>query len=209
MLSNQINKLSNEVRQQITANQHLFQRLLERELKKSNYLLPILVNIPKELENCSLFFKEKEEQAKVVPVEPKNDEIPEKEIVEENEKKLFHVTSTKESIPEAPVPDLPIVPDPEKVIEKEPDLKDEKLRHIATRKTLADGSPIIAVLVFSCNRLTVQRCLDQLIKLRPSAEQFPIIVSQDCEHKQTADVIKSYGDEVVHIQVKYFLYNLN
>ena len=68
-------------------------------------------------------------------------------------------------------------------------------------KTLPDGSPIIAVLVFSCNRVTVQRCLDQLINYRPSAEQFPIIVSQDCDHQQTTDVIKSYDDEVFLIQV--------
>ena len=65
---------------------------------------------------------------------------------------------------------------------------------------MPDGSPIIAVLVLSCNRITVQRCLDQLIKLRPSAEQFPIIVSQDCYHQPTSDVIKSYKEKVLHIQ---------
>ncbi|XP_033209026.1 alpha-1,3-mannosyl-glycoprotein 2-beta-N-acetylglucosaminyltransferase [Belonocnema kinseyi] len=68
------------------------------------------------------------------------------------------------------------------------------------KKTLPNGSPIIAVLVFSCNRITVQRCLDQLIKLRPNVDQFPIIVSQDCEHQQTADVIRSYKNQLLHIQ---------
>ncbi|XP_031846565.2 alpha-1,3-mannosyl-glycoprotein 2-beta-N-acetylglucosaminyltransferase [Nomia melanderi] len=65
---------------------------------------------------------------------------------------------------------------------------------------LPDGSPIIAVLVFSCNRITVQRCLDQLIKYRPNVEQFPIIVSEDCQHHQTAEVIARYGDQIMHIQ---------
>ncbi|XP_033337392.2 alpha-1,3-mannosyl-glycoprotein 2-beta-N-acetylglucosaminyltransferase [Megalopta genalis] len=65
---------------------------------------------------------------------------------------------------------------------------------------LPDGSPIIAVLVFSCNRITVQRCLDQLIKYRPSIKQFPIIVSEDCQHHQTAEVIARYGDQIMHIQ---------
>lgn len=69
------------------------------------------------------------------------------------------------------------------------------------RQKLPDGSPIIAILVVSCNRITVDRCLDQLIKLRPSKEQFPIIVSQDCEHRQTADVIARYGNQLLHIKV--------
>lgn len=69
------------------------------------------------------------------------------------------------------------------------------------RQKLPDGSPIIAVLVVSCNRVTVDRCLEQLIKLRPSKEQFPIVVSQDCDHRQTADVIARYGNQLLHIKV--------
>lgn len=38
--------------------------------------------------------------------------------------------------------------------------------------------PVIPVLVFSCNRVSVSRNLDLLIKYRPSRQQFPIIVSQ-------------------------------
>lgn len=38
--------------------------------------------------------------------------------------------------------------------------------------------PVIPVLVFACNRISVNKCLDNLIEYRPSAEQFPIIVSQ-------------------------------
>lgn len=69
------------------------------------------------------------------------------------------------------------------------------------RQKLPDGSPIIAILVVSCNRVTVERCLNQLIKLRPSKEQFPIVVSQDCDHRQTADVIARYGNQLLHIKV--------
>ena len=44
---------------------------------------------------------------------------------------------------------------------------------------------VIPVLLFSCNRVTVSRALDLLITHRPSKEQFPIIVSQDCDHHET------------------------
>ena len=59
---------------------------------------------------------------------------------------------------------------------------------------------VAAVLVIACNRPTVKRCLDLLLQYRPSAEQFPIIVSQDCGHQPTADVIRSYGTQVSFIQ---------
>lgn len=66
---------------------------------------------------------------------------------------------------------------------------------------LENGGPVIAVLVFSCNRETVKRCLNQLLKWRPSKQQFPIIVSQDCSHQPTTDVILSYGDQLTLIKV--------
>lgn len=37
---------------------------------------------------------------------------------------------------------------------------------------------VIPVLVIACNRVSVNRCLDQLIQYRPNPDQFPIIVSQ-------------------------------
>ena len=46
-------------------------------------------------------------------------------------------------------------------------------------------SSIIPVLLFSCNRVTVSRALNLLINHRPSKEQFPIVVSQDCDHAET------------------------
>uniref|UniRef100_A0A4D5RJ91 Alpha-1,3-mannosyl-glycoprotein 2-beta-N-acetylglucosaminyltransferase n=1 Tax=Ixodes scapularis TaxID=6945 RepID=A0A4D5RJ91_IXOSC len=60
--------------------------------------------------------------------------------------------------------------------------------------------PVIAVLLFACNRVTVKRPIDQLIQYRPSKEQFPIIVSQDCNHAMTTDVIKAYGNELTLIR---------
>lgn len=60
-------------------------------------------------------------------------------------------------------------------------------------------SAVIPVLVLACDRPSVRKCLDSLLKYRPSAEQFPIIVSQDCGHAETARVIDSYGDAITHL----------
>lgn len=62
------------------------------------------------------------------------------------------------------------------------------------------NSPVIPVLVFACNRLSVNRCLDDLLKYRPRADQFPIIVSQDCEDEATRNMILSYKDNVTLIR---------
>ncbi|XP_055379737.1 alpha-1,3-mannosyl-glycoprotein 2-beta-N-acetylglucosaminyltransferase [Condylostylus longicornis] len=61
---------------------------------------------------------------------------------------------------------------------------------------LPNGEPIIPVLVLACNRVSVSQCLDNLIQYRPSAKQFPIIVSQDCGDPPTKEVILSYKDQV-------------
>lgn len=53
---------------------------------------------------------------------------------------------------------------------------------------------VLPVLVIACDRVTVKRCLDNLIKFRPSKETFPIIVSQDCGHNATYQVIRSFTD---------------
>ena len=39
-------------------------------------------------------------------------------------------------------------------------------------------------------------------RYRPSAAQFPIVVSQDCGHEPTAQAIASYGSKVTHIKVR-------
>ncbi|KAF2885396.1 hypothetical protein ILUMI_20794 [Ignelater luminosus] len=59
---------------------------------------------------------------------------------------------------------------------------------------------VIPVLVLACNRVSVSRCLDQLIQYRPNPDQFPIIVSQDCNHQETTDVINRYGSQILLIQ---------
>ncbi|TRY60210.1 hypothetical protein DNTS_026360 [Danionella cerebrum] len=59
---------------------------------------------------------------------------------------------------------------------------------------------IIPILVIACDRVTVKRSLDKLIQYRPSPELYPIIVSQDCGHADTARVIGSYGSQLTHIR---------
>ena len=39
------------------------------------------------------------------------------------------------------------------------------------------------------------------IRYRPSEDLFPIIVSQDCIHEGTSNVIDSYGDKISNIKV--------
>ncbi|CAH0551989.1 unnamed protein product [Brassicogethes aeneus] len=58
----------------------------------------------------------------------------------------------------------------------------------------------IPVLIFACNRVTISKCLDGLIKHRPDPDKFPIIVSQDCAHEETTEVIRKYGSQVSLIQ---------
>ncbi|CAG4963995.1 unnamed protein product [Colias eurytheme] len=62
-------------------------------------------------------------------------------------------------------------------------------------------NPILPVLVIACDRITVKRCLDNLVKFRPNKETFPIIVSQDCGHNATYQVIKKYTDSDPTISV--------
>lgn len=71
----------------------------------------------------------------------------------------------------------------------------------AANQNVEHSSPVvIPILVIACNRVTVKRCLDKLIEHRPSAELYPIIVSQDCGHAETSDVIASYGSQLTHIK---------
>ncbi|XP_055310171.1 alpha-1,3-mannosyl-glycoprotein 2-beta-N-acetylglucosaminyltransferase [Sitodiplosis mosellana] len=68
-----------------------------------------------------------------------------------------------------------------------------RLKELNQRKHDFKG-PIIPVVVFACNRISVSNCLDDLVQYRTSAEQFPIIVSQDCNDEPTKKVIESYKD---------------
>nr|CAG4635462.1 EOG090X06K9 [Artemia franciscana] len=59
---------------------------------------------------------------------------------------------------------------------------------------------VLPVLLFSCNRPSVQRAIDLLLKYRPDKEKHPIIVSQDCWHAKTAEVLQRYKDEIIYIK---------
>lgn len=78
----------------------------------------------------------------------------------------------------------------------------QRLLHDEGADTVIGGDPNVqlVVVVMACDRLSVNRNLDQLIKYRPSQEKFPIIVSQDCGHDPTANVIQSYVGQVTHIR---------
>lgn len=60
---------------------------------------------------------------------------------------------------------------------------------------------VLPILVFSCNRPDVQRCLEGLLKYRSDPQKFPIIVSQDCRDDITAQTIKAFLPQVTYIQV--------
>ncbi|XP_055873224.1 alpha-1,3-mannosyl-glycoprotein 2-beta-N-acetylglucosaminyltransferase-like isoform X2 [Biomphalaria glabrata] len=61
---------------------------------------------------------------------------------------------------------------------------------------------VLPILMIACDRVTVNRALDQLLKYRPSAAKFPIIVSQDCGHAPTAEVIQKYvvSHNITHLK---------
>jgi len=76
-------------------------------------------------------------------------------------------------------------------------------------KAASSSSPevkelVIPVLMFACNRPTVRKAIDPLLEYRGEdperIRKFPIIVSQDCAHAETANVISSYGDKVVFLR---------
>ncbi|XP_062904211.1 alpha-1,3-mannosyl-glycoprotein 2-beta-N-acetylglucosaminyltransferase b [Mobula hypostoma] len=69
----------------------------------------------------------------------------------------------------------------------------------SAHRPLPQDGPL-PVLVIGCDRPTIRRCLDKLLLHRPSKELFPILVSQDCGHEETARVIASYGDQLLHLR---------
>lgn len=79
------------------------------------------------------------------------------------------------------------------------EIKEEIVQNNELATSVAGPQVVITILVIACDRLTVKRSLDRLIQYRPSSELYPIIVSQDCGHAETARVIGSYGDQVTHI----------
>lgn len=95
---------------------------------------------------------------------------------------------------------VPVVtkPPPDAKQDKESD-SDKALDKNNADFTDASPQTVIPILVIACDRVTVKRSLDKLIQYRPSVELYPIVVSQDCGHADTARVIGSYGSQVTHI----------
>nr|XP_019527517.2 alpha-1,3-mannosyl-glycoprotein 2-beta-N-acetylglucosaminyltransferase [Aedes albopictus] len=133
------------------------------------------------------------------------------QVVEENRDKLYREiinilqkedkTTSTETIPlVANNVDLGEIP--AQIAETPPRLEADVALSKLQQKFINDdiNSPVIPVLVFACNRLSVNRCLDDLIKHRPRADQFPIIVSQDCDDEPTRNMILSYKDNVTLIR---------
>ncbi|XP_077446554.1 alpha-1,3-mannosyl-glycoprotein 2-beta-N-acetylglucosaminyltransferase b [Stigmatopora argus] len=79
-------------------------------------------------------------------------------------------------------------------------IKTDEIDNIKISNFVSSPDVIIPILVIACDRVTVKRSLDRLIQYRPSQEHYPIIVSQDCGHAETAGVIGSYGNQVTHIK---------
>uniref|UniRef100_A0A0N4VFH1 Alpha-1,3-mannosyl-glycoprotein 2-beta-N-acetylglucosaminyltransferase n=1 Tax=Enterobius vermicularis TaxID=51028 RepID=A0A0N4VFH1_ENTVE len=64
----------------------------------------------------------------------------------------------------------------------------------------------IPVLVFVCNRpRALKQHVDKLLNLvifryRPNAENYPIIISQDCDNNEVAEIAQGYGSSVQYIK---------
>lgn len=65
------------------------------------------------------------------------------------------------------------------------------------------NKPVIPVIVFACNRVSVSRSLDLLIKYRPNREQFPIIVSQVRSDKSQFFRFSLYADVSIFYLTSY------
>ncbi|TRY74448.1 hypothetical protein TCAL_04948 [Tigriopus californicus] len=61
--------------------------------------------------------------------------------------------------------------------------------------------PIMPLLMFACNRVTVAQAVDLILAIRGDrVQKFPLIVSQDCGHKATRDVLLGYGDQIIFLE---------
>ncbi|KAM3654590.1 LOW QUALITY PROTEIN: alpha-1,3-mannosyl-glycoprotein 2-beta-N-acetylglucosaminyltransferase [Ammospiza maritima maritima] len=89
---------------------------------------------------------------------------------------------------------------PPKVPEAPPKTPEPPQKEQQQEEEEEEEEVVIPVLVLACDRSSVRRCLDKILRYRPSARRFPVIVSQDCGHAETAAVIASYGAAVAHIR---------
>eukprot|EP00035_Acanthoeca_spectabilis_P016383 m.333579 g.333579 ORF g.333579 m.333579 type:complete len:581 (-) comp16522_c0_seq8:633-2375(-) len=111
------------------------------------------------------------------------------------------VRSEVEKKPERPVlthhaqtKSPPAPPSPRKPVEV-PVIGDPNGRRSLSPVDFAKAPPI-PVLMLTCNRVSVRRALDLIVKYRWSPQKFPIFLSQDCEgsphHAKTKAVLESY-----------------
>ncbi|RWS16140.1 Alpha-1:3-mannosyl-glycoprotein 2-beta-N-acetylglucosaminyltransferase-like protein [Dinothrombium tinctorium] len=105
-----------------------------------------------------------------------------------NEYLLMHLKALKKQIQETGK-------DLKRILEENP-----SALSIQTERKAINTEDTICVLLLACNRVTVARSLEKLIKHRNNDLSFPIIVSQDCNHEQTTNVIKRFGDQITLIQ---------
>ncbi|XP_061715989.1 alpha-1,3-mannosyl-glycoprotein 2-beta-N-acetylglucosaminyltransferase-like [Cydia pomonella] len=61
------------------------------------------------------------------------------------------------------------------------------------RKKYDIRNDVLPVLVMACNRPYLKRCLESLVRYRPDNNSYPIIVSQDCRHEETRQIIQSFA----------------
>uniref|UniRef100_A0A914WP62 Alpha-1,3-mannosyl-glycoprotein 2-beta-N-acetylglucosaminyltransferase n=1 Tax=Plectus sambesii TaxID=2011161 RepID=A0A914WP62_9BILA len=65
----------------------------------------------------------------------------------------------------------------------------------------AQNQPPIAVLVFACNRpAAITYHVSKLLRYRPSAVQFPVVISQDCDSIPVADAVRAFGSNISYIK---------
>lgn len=85
---------------------------------------------------------------------------------------------------------------------------DARLRQLNSRNGDNLKGPIIPVLVFACNRISVRNCLDDLVRYRPnnsaSVQQFPIIVSQVKIQKKKITIFFSLRFDCNNLSVSTF-----
>ncbi|KAK7574065.1 hypothetical protein V9T40_011256 [Parthenolecanium corni] len=56
------------------------------------------------------------------------------------------------------------------------------------------NSDSIAILLMSCNLLTISKTLDLLVQYRPSKQQFPILVAQGCDSNSAIKLTRSFKE---------------
>lgn len=61
--------------------------------------------------------------------------------------------------------------------------------------------PVIPVIVFACNRVSVKNCLENLVDYRPNADQFPIIVSQVSDSIDSIQIFVNRNDSDIPYRI--------